>query len=113
MQISLDDSVSLVFPADNAERWLAAATEWLLSLCAELSRDFEVVIVDNGSVDATSEIARELSRRFPQVRWLRLEWRYPIHAINQIAQRRNGQSLSSAGGRSTTGRCQRAATALG
>lgn len=87
MKISLDDSVSLVFPAHNAERWLASTTERLLSLCAELSPQFEVVIADNGSVDDTTEIARELSRKFPQVRWWRLEWRIPIDAINQRAQR--------------------------
>lgn len=37
--------------------------------------DFKIVIVDNGSVDSTPKIAKELQRRFSDVGYLRLEKR--------------------------------------
>src|SRR5260370_38790891 len=35
---------------------------------AELTRDFEIIVVDDGSADSTAEIADELARTYPQVR---------------------------------------------
>ena len=35
---------------------------------AELTPDFEVIVVNDGSADATAEIADELARTYPQVR---------------------------------------------
>jgi glycosyltransferase involved in cell wall biosynthesis len=47
--------VSICVPAFNAERWLADALE---SALEQTYSDFELVLADNGSTDATVEIAR-------------------------------------------------------
>jgi glycosyltransferase involved in cell wall biosynthesis len=47
--------VSICVPAYNAERWIAPALE---SALAQTYTDFELVVADNGSTDATVEIAR-------------------------------------------------------
>ena len=40
-------------------------------MAADSPGPFELLIIDDGSTDATSEVAEELSRHYPQVRWLR------------------------------------------
>ena len=47
--------VSICVPAFNAERWLADALD---SALQQTYSEFELVVVDNGSTDATAEIAR-------------------------------------------------------
>ena len=55
MTNSSDVSVTVVVPSFNAERYLEEA---LTSLYAQTYQDFEVVIVDDGSTDATAELAK-------------------------------------------------------
>jgi glycosyltransferase involved in cell wall biosynthesis len=45
---------SVVMPAYNEERWIGAALE---SLVGQTHPDYEIVVVDDGSSDATAEIA--------------------------------------------------------
>jgi glycosyltransferase involved in cell wall biosynthesis len=47
--------VSICVPAYNAERWIGAALE---SALAQTYTELELVVADNGSTDATAEIAR-------------------------------------------------------
>ena len=60
--------VSAIVPVHNRAEHLAAAVE---SLIAPRYPGLEIVIVDDGSVDRTLEVARELSDRFPEVRTIR------------------------------------------
>jgi glycosyltransferase involved in cell wall biosynthesis len=53
----LEPSVSVVIPAHNAERTLGAV---VTSLQAQAPAPDEIIVVDDGSVDGTAEIAREL-----------------------------------------------------
>jgi glycosyltransferase involved in cell wall biosynthesis len=55
----------------NAQSTLAANVQEILDVVSELTRRFELVIIDDGSTDATSEVADELIRFYPQVRTLR------------------------------------------
>jgi len=54
--------VTVVIPAYNAERYIEATLD---SLVAQTLRDFEVMLVDDGSTDSTLERARRYAERFP------------------------------------------------
>ncbi len=57
----MNPTVTVVIPAYNAERFLRATLE---SLRAQTFRDFQTVVVDDGSTDNTSGLVRE----YPEVR---------------------------------------------
>lgn len=60
-------SLSVVVPLHNSQSTVARLAEELLEVLPELSGDFEIILVDDGSTDATVEVAQELSLNFPQV----------------------------------------------
>lgn len=61
-------AVSVITPAYNVEPYLAEA---IASVLAQTFADLEIVIVDDGSTDATFEIASEYARQDSRVRVLR------------------------------------------
>jgi glycosyltransferase involved in cell wall biosynthesis len=61
--------VTVGLPTYNGSRFLREAIE---SILAQDLEDFELVISDNGSTDATEEIARATSARDPRVRYQRV-----------------------------------------
>jgi glycosyltransferase involved in cell wall biosynthesis len=62
-------SVSCTIMAYNEEATLAEATaDVVAALAAFGDREFEVIIVDDGSTDRTPAIARDMAERYPQVR---------------------------------------------
>jgi glycosyltransferase involved in cell wall biosynthesis len=65
------NSLSVLLPVKNAQATLATTVQEILDVAADLSEQFEVLIIDDGSCDATSEIAAELTRNYPQVRAIR------------------------------------------
>jgi glycosyltransferase involved in cell wall biosynthesis len=67
----VDLSLSVVLPVHNAESSLTHNVYELLDVLPEIAARFEILIVDDGSLDHTEEIAHELSRCFPQVRVVR------------------------------------------
>lgn len=67
----MNTSLTVVLPVYNAEDRLADQVERLLDVLPEMSRRFEVVIVDDGSIDDTPDVARELAMHFPQVNLVR------------------------------------------
>jgi glycosyltransferase involved in cell wall biosynthesis len=67
--------VSLVVPVHNAERYLGEALE---SLFALEYQPFEVIVVDDGSTDSSSDVARS----FPAVRLIEQENKGPAAARN-------------------------------
>ena len=52
--------VSVIVPAFNAMPWLS---ETLASVRAQTFTDFEVIVVDDGSTDATADYTRDLARQ--------------------------------------------------
>ncbi len=68
---SVERSLTVLLPVENAQATLARNVRRLLEVLPELTDSFEVLILDDGSADATIEVADELSSRYPQVRALR------------------------------------------
>ncbi|HEV2950440.1 MAG TPA: glycosyltransferase [Gemmataceae bacterium] len=69
-------SLSLVIPAYNEEAGIRRAVEEADQALSQLVRDYEIIVVDDGSADRTAEIVREATIGHPRVRLLR-------HAENQ------------------------------
>jgi glycosyltransferase involved in cell wall biosynthesis len=61
-------AVSVITPAYNVEPYLGEA---IASVLAQTFTDLEIVIIDDGSTDATFEIASEYARRDARVRLVR------------------------------------------
>jgi glycosyltransferase involved in cell wall biosynthesis len=64
----MEPLVSVIVPAYNAERFLA---DTLRSVAEQTFREKEVIIVDDGSVDRTAEVAREYCANHPDARLVR------------------------------------------
>jgi hypothetical protein len=75
--------VSVVIPVHNGEKYLAQAIE---SVLAQTFRDFELLIVDDGSTDRSAEIIRTYLGRDPRVRCLTQENRGVAAAGNRGLQ---------------------------
>ena len=60
--------LSVFFPAYNDSGTIASLVIAALHTARRLTPDFEVIVVNDGSVDATAEIADELARTYPEVR---------------------------------------------
>lgn len=58
-------TISVIMPAYNVEQYLGASVE---SVLAQTYRDWELVIVDDGSTDRTGRIADEYATRDPRIR---------------------------------------------
>jgi glycosyltransferase involved in cell wall biosynthesis len=61
-------SISVFFPCYNEQDNVARTVEQALAVLRKLNADFEIVIVDDGSSDATGQIADEISRRDSRVK---------------------------------------------
>lgn len=61
--------VSIVIPVYNEEAILSASLADLLDKLSDVDFTYEIIVAENGSKDATVEIARDFSRRHPQVRF--------------------------------------------
>ena len=60
--------LSVFFPAYNDSGTIASMVIRTVQTASKLTRDFEIIIVDDGSADGTADIADELARTYPQVR---------------------------------------------
>src|SRR4030095_9216122 len=60
--------LSVFFPAYNDSGTIASLVIAALQAARSLTSNFEVIIVNDGSADATAQIADELARTYPEVR---------------------------------------------
>jgi len=60
--------VSVFFPAYNDSGTIGSMVIRAVKAASELTPDYEVIVVNDGSTDATAEVADELARTYPRVR---------------------------------------------
>ena len=60
--------LSVFFPAYNDSGTIASLVISVRKTARQLTSDFEIIIVNDGSADATPDIAEELARTYPEVR---------------------------------------------
>lgn len=83
-------SLSVFFPVFNGQAQIASQLEKLLEVLPELTPVFDLVVIDDGSTDATPEVVHELSVRYPQLHLVVHPGRW-----GQAAAMRSGLSHSS------------------
>ena len=84
----MSKSLTIVLPVYNAESRLRRNVTELLELASELTSKFGVLIVDDGSTDATFDVAAELASHYPQVLVRRHRHRRGLGATIDYVQRR-------------------------
>src|SRR5947207_10820083 len=82
--------LSVFFPAYNDSGTIASMVIRAVKAASELTPDFEIIVVDDGSADSTAEIADELARTYPQVRAVH----HPINRDYGAALRTGFQSAT-------------------
>lgn len=60
--------ISIVIPVYNEEGIIRPAISLLVDSMNEIGSTYEIVLAENGSTDRTLELARQLERKFPQLR---------------------------------------------
>jgi glycosyltransferase involved in cell wall biosynthesis len=60
--------ISVVLPAHNEAELIETAVGGLAKSLRDQARDFEIVIVENGSTDRTADLARRIAEEMPEVR---------------------------------------------
>ena len=84
-------TLSIVLPVHNAEQTLTGRIAQLLDIVPDLTTDFEVLVINDGSTDHTEEVAYELAREYPQIR------------VTRHAMRRGRRGAIETGMAQTTG----------
>ncbi|MEI8373100.1 MAG: glycosyltransferase [Planctomycetota bacterium] len=69
--MALKRSLTVLLPVRDAQSTLVATVAQVLEMASDLNERFELLIIDDGSSDATSEVVHELSRYYPQIRTIR------------------------------------------
>ncbi len=62
------DGISVFFPVYNDEHTIERVARKALAVCRELTDQFEVIIVDDGSPDRSGELAEKLAEEHPEIR---------------------------------------------
>ncbi len=78
--VMCDPKVSIIIPAHNAQEYFRECLETIL---AQTFTNWEAIIVDDGSTDATGEIAAEYTNKYPQIHLLTTENRGQAAARNR------------------------------
>ena len=64
-------TLSVVLPMYNEEAYVRRALGAAQQVLAEINPDYEIIVVDDASTDATAALAEELARADPRIRVLR------------------------------------------
>ena len=89
--VRIPGSLSLVLPAHNEEANIGIVVAEALAVLPRFADEFEIIVVDDGSRDATGRIVDELARAHP-----------PVRAVHHRVNRGYGAALTS-GFKASTG----------
>lgn len=78
--IDAEPKISVIMPVWNGETYLREAVE---SILGQSFRDFEFLILDDGSTDSTPAILAEYARRDPRIRIIPLDHQGIVIALNR------------------------------
>jgi glycosyltransferase involved in cell wall biosynthesis len=67
----MQESLSIIVPVRDRQSNITDRTESLLERMSELSRNIQLILVDDFSSDATPEVLDDLRRKYPQVEVVR------------------------------------------
>jgi dolichyl-phosphate beta-glucosyltransferase len=62
--------LSVVIPAYNEEKRLLRHVPGIVSFLSGKDRPFEIIVVDDGSQDATARVTKELAKKYPMMRMI-------------------------------------------
>jgi hypothetical protein len=79
--------LTIVLPIYNRESCLRTQVRELLEVASELTGDFTILIIDDGSTDSTLEVADDLVACFPQVSVRRHSHRRGLGAVINFVRR--------------------------
>jgi len=84
----LNPTLTIVLPVHNGEARLRGCVGEILDLASELTTEFDVLIIDDGSTDDTFAAAEELSARYPQITVRRHRQRRGLGPTLEVVRRR-------------------------
>ncbi len=67
----MNRSLTVLLPVHNVESTISATVMEIIEDVSDWTERLELVIVDDGSADATCEVVDELVRSYPQIRTIR------------------------------------------
>lgn len=73
MEHNSSHRISVVVPAFNEEKRLAISLPHLLKQVQRRFQDYEIIVVDDGSIDSTAEIVRKFSKKNEHVKLIRYQ----------------------------------------
>src|SRR5437762_5487464 len=73
------EAVSVVIPTFNSATTLSPLVHQIEDVFAQLDRDVEILLVDDGSTDSTWDVISALTRQHPFIRGLQLMRNYGQH----------------------------------
>lgn len=88
----MNTPVTIVLPVHNAQNSLRGSLLRMMELAETTGRRLQVAVVDDGSTDATFEVACELASEFPQVHVLRQPYQRGLGAALEQVRNRLGVS---------------------
>ncbi len=88
------ESLSIILPVRDTQSHIEKRVEELLEFLCELSRDVQLIVIDDASSDATPEILDELRRRYPQIQTIRnILSAGPAHAVESALSQAKGDFI--------------------
>lgn len=83
--------ISIIIPAYNAQRYVVQAVQ---SMLTQTFREFECILIDDGSTDRTPQYLQEMAERDKRVRYLRVPHGGIVEALNAGLYAARGQLIA-------------------